>query len=111
MSKVVAFKMLTGSLYVGKLVEDSTDYAHIPNAIVLDDTLELVFETIDAGNGQKQIQPSLRPIDILVAQGGDSGCRIALGQGMGFQIELPEQFERGYLSATSGIVLASSIGR
>jgi hypothetical protein len=105
---ILTFKMVTGVDLIGKFNTDpdvNKDFAHIPNAIVLDDAVVIGINVMkDEATGQARAQVGFDPVAIPVE--GQGAARIALNPAnIAYQYSLEGVYRDGYIMATSTIQL------
>lgn len=107
MSKTVTFKLLNGIDIIGKLNEEESakaEYAHIPNAIILDDALVISIKVIRGENDEARAQVSFEPVTIPVE--GQMASRVAISpSSINYQYTPDNAYVDGYHKSLSPIVL------
>lgn len=108
MDHILTFKMVTGVDLIGKVNTDpavTKDYAHIPDAIILDDAVVIGINVMkDEATGQARAQVGFDPVAIPVE--GQGAARIAVNpNSIAYQYPLENVYREGYVMATSTIHL------
>ena len=113
MGEVVTFKLLNGMDLIGKLntsEEVKKEYAHIPNAIILDNAVIIGIHVVKGEDNQPRAQVSFDPVSIPVE--GQGAARVALSPTtVAYQYPIESAYSDGYSRATSGIIMPPGGGK
>ena len=107
--EIETYQTLSGINIIGKRVTDEAvlaKYAHIPNAIVLDETLVINIQYLADGNGGHKARVDFIPLALAVK--GQGPATIAFSASSVIQFEGDDAYKNGYESAISPIIRPDS---